>query len=214
MFAARAGGHFFLAQHVVEALEDGAQATLFVHDDEDGAVDEEVVGRGALGLLGVEDGELEAVHGELHEVGFRAGEEMPAVRVCTEALRVGSEGSRGVVLGVGGEGDELDGSVRREGGLQLAHALGHRGAGAGAAAEDDVGDPDLTAQVGEADGAVKLVGEGEVGDLSDDGEFRRGGALTFAHVSHSDGEHHEDDAAPDGPLDEAGLRRVGFGGFG
>ena len=57
--------------------------------------------------------------------------------------------------------------------MQRLHLAGHARTRAGAAREDDVGDPDVIRQIRERSGLAILIGQSEIGDGTDDAEFRR-----------------------------------------
>src|SRR5215471_6226807 len=98
--------------------------------------------------------------------------------VGAEAGGILAKPLRRVDLGVHGEGNEADGEFAAELALapgqeilQRAHARSEHRAGRLAAGEDEVGHPDLTAQVGERDRLPVLIDERKWLDLQ---EYREG----------------------------------------
>jgi hypothetical protein len=137
-----------------------AELVLLVDDQEAVAVDDGVVGGAGLG--GDEELSRQCVGlvlGAGHEVDARIG--------GAAFVGVLFEDIGGVVFRVYGEADEADVGVIHPFG-ECDHALGHDGAGAGAAGEDEVGDPDVALEVFGGEGVAAVVGEGELGDLGED----------------------------------------------
>ena len=110
---------------------------------------------------------------------------------------------RRVEFGVGGEGNEHDRLARRQSRLQFAHLPGHYRAGARAAGEDDVGNPDLAAQVRQRDDAARLVGQRKVGDGSIDEQPGGRPAELRSNETAGNAEDDQHQTSPDDPFDRA-----------
>ncbi len=98
-----------------------------------------------------------------------AGEEGPLGSGCAVVVGEGGESGWGVVIGIDGEGDQVDVGIDLLG--ELLHARGHHGAFGGAGGVDEVGDPDFAGEFGGGEGVTGGVGHGEGRDGVVAGEF-------------------------------------------
>ena len=115
---------------------------------------------------------LKPSRGQVLDGGEVPGEEEPPVGGGPEAIGVGAEDGRRVVLGVDRDRDQAGVGDVGEGGLELGHPRALDGAGVGAPGEDQVGDPDPAPELGEPQWLAAALGEREVGDGGEDGERR------------------------------------------
>ena len=112
--------------------------------------------------------ELEIVHGQFHQVGLGAGEEVPVGLIAAVGRGEGLEDFGRVMGGVGGQRHIVE--LGRELGAELAHLLGEHRAKSWAAGENDVGQPRFAEKMGVGDDRVVLVGKLEGFNAADDGQ--------------------------------------------
>ena len=184
-------------------LEHPAQLGLLVGDHKDGAVDEQVLGR--LALLGFlcDGGQLEGVDRQLRDLLLRAGQEHPAIAGRPRTVRHRLSRPAGYRSRHRWSASRVWPGCPAAGRPGGPSSAGSSSGKVRAAREDDVGDPDLPAQVGQRNCAAVLVGEREVGDWAIHGQWLAEGVprnLRPASTrSQCQGQDDERQPAPDRP---------------